>query len=346
MLREAETRVQKTVGILLEHAIKVFETHRLVIDQVNERLRTIDWESETERASLHELLKRLQGSLDQIATITITDADGAVRASSRVYPATPDVNFADRDWYQALKERNYERLFVSRSYTGRQSGQSVFNVADRVVSPDGTFRGAIAISVNRIYFEAFYAGIEPALDQNVVLVREDGTLLAREPSTDLVTIPSNGPLMQAISRGATNGYFEAASQIDGALRLFSFVKVNPYPVFVGFGVSKQAALMVWWRNLLTYGVIAALSSLALVAVSSLAIRQTNRERVANQRWGQAAAQLREEAAQRAGRGTVAPIAKDGGRRPSYRRRRARFQQSVDCGHRQLGFAAAADDRWR
>ncbi len=88
VVREAEARIGKTVRILHEHAIKVFETHRLVIDQVNERVRTIDWTSEADAASLHHMLKRLQESLDQVATITITDADGRMRASSRVYPAT------------------------------------------------------------------------------------------------------------------------------------------------------------------------------------------------------------------------------------------------------------------
>ena len=45
-LRDAEARVERTVGILHEHAVKVFETNRLVIDQVRERLRVVDWSNE------------------------------------------------------------------------------------------------------------------------------------------------------------------------------------------------------------------------------------------------------------------------------------------------------------
>ena len=298
VLREAETRVDKTVRILHEHAIKVFETHRLAMDQVNERLRTIDWTNEAERSSLHELLRNLQVNLHQIATITITDADGRMRASSRTYPATPDVSFADRDWYQALKERKFERLFVSRSYVGRQSGQSVFNVADRVVSPDGSFQGAIAISVDRSYFEGFYGSVEPELHHNVFLVREDGTYLARVPQTDQAVIPPDAPFMLAVQRGSNMGMFEAKSRIDSVERLLGYVKANPYPVFVAFGVSKQSVLAEWRGHLFIYGVIALLSSLALLGVSGLAIREANRERLASRRWQEAAAQVRAETAQR------------------------------------------------
>ena len=298
VLREAATRVDKTVRILHEHSIKVFETHRLVVDQVNERLRTIDWTNEAEQSSLHELLRRLQESLDQVATITITDADGRMRASSRTYPANPSVSFADRDWFQALKERKTERLFVSRSYTGRQSGQSVFNVADRVFSADGTFQGAIAISVDRAYFESFYSNVEPGIGHSVFLVRTDGTYLARVPQTDENAIPPDAPLMQAVQRARNSGMFEAASRTDGVERIVGYVRVSPYPVFVGFGVSKQSVLAEWRSHLLAYGVIALLSSLALLGVSGLAIREASRERLASQRWQEAAAQARAEVAQR------------------------------------------------
>ena len=92
--------------------------------------------------------------------------------------------------------------------------------------------------------------------------------------------------------------FDAKSVVDGIERIVSYRKVGPYPVYVGFGINKAAALAPWWSNIFGYGLVAALSSLALLAVSGLAIRQTHRERIATGRWQEAAAEARREAAER------------------------------------------------
>ena len=55
-LEDAEARVERTIGILHEHAIKVFETHRLVIQQVRGCIRFVDWTREEDRADLYRLL--------------------------------------------------------------------------------------------------------------------------------------------------------------------------------------------------------------------------------------------------------------------------------------------------
>jgi hypothetical protein len=192
-LNDARVRVDRTIAVLHEHALKVFETHRLVIDQTLERLRTSDWDKAGSDAGLFAMLKRLQDSLDQVATITITDAQGNMRASSRVFPATQAVNFADRDWFKATQAGPPDLLFIGQATIGRQSGQAVFNVAHRITGPDGEFRGAVAVSVDRLYFEKLYQALEPDVDHNVTLIRADGAILARDPPTPLMMLPPESP---------------------------------------------------------------------------------------------------------------------------------------------------------
>ena len=95
-VRAAEAQVERTVRILEEHALKVFESHRLVIDEVNLRLRFMDRSREADLADLHQMLVRLQNELDQVSTITVMDAKGRMIASGRTYPADPAITFADR----------------------------------------------------------------------------------------------------------------------------------------------------------------------------------------------------------------------------------------------------------
>ncbi|MDR7038013.1 two-component system NtrC family sensor kinase [Methylobacterium sp. BE186] len=297
VLREADGRVERTLRVLHEHAIKVFETQKLIIDRVNGRLRFIDWSREEDRLDLHRFLADLQKSYDQVATVTITDAQGRLRASSRAHPADTSIDFTDRDWFQALTGADERDLFVSRSYLGRQSRQPIFNVARRVQSPDGTFQGAIALSVDRSYFETFYREVDPDLEHNVVLIRADGEILAREPKTDLTALPPNAPMMQAITRGDA-GPYRAVSAVDRVPRIFALRRVEPYPVYIGFGLSEAGILEVWWRHVTGYAVVAALAAGCLLGLSLLALRQMRQEKLASRRWRAAADALTAEAAER------------------------------------------------
>jgi signal transduction histidine kinase/ActR/RegA family two-component response regulator len=298
IMRESEARVERTVHLLEEHALKVFETQRLVIQQVDVQLRFMDWSRDKDRADLHALMEHLQADLEQVATITVTDAEGRMRASGRVYPADPSVSFVDRDWFQAVKAAPSVLPFVSRSYMGRQSGQVIFNLASRVpTGPDGAFAGAIALSADRAYFEQFYREIEPALNHSVILVRDDGYILASEPTIGRDRLPDDSALRGQI-RSATEGAYTMRSQLDGVERIFAFRKIGPYPVYVRFGLSKHAALAPWRDTLINYGLVAGLASLALFGVSGLAVKQTGRERIARKRWEEAAAALQKEAGER------------------------------------------------
>ncbi|AWN41841.1 hybrid sensor histidine kinase/response regulator [Methylobacterium durans] len=297
VLREADGRVERTLRVLHEHAIKVFETQKLIIDRINGRLRFIDWSSEEDRLDLHRFLADLQKSYEQVATLTIVDAEGRLRASSRSHPADASVSYVDRDWFQALRATDQSEIHVSRSVIGRQSGQPVFNVSRRVYSPDGSFQGAIALSVDRSYFETFYREVDPDLAHNVVLVRSDGEILAREPTTGLMTLPPSAPMMQAIGRG-DDGPYRAVSAVDRVTRIFSYRRVAPYPVYIGFGVSEAGVLEAWKAHMIGYTLVAALAAAGLFGVSLLALRQMRRQDLATRRWREAADALTAEATER------------------------------------------------
>ena len=298
-LREAESRVERTVRILDEHALKVFESQRLVIDEVNLRLRFMDFSREADRVDLHQMLGRLQDDLDQVSTITVIDADGRMLASGRTYPADPKITFTDRDYFRVLKRSDAPLPVVSSSYYGRQSKQVIFNLAGRLGAPGGAFKGVVAVSADRSYFEAFYKSIEPALDHRVLLVRADGAILASEPATPLMQLPPDSILRDQMRKSdKIEGAYSRRSGLDGVERIFAYRKIGPYPVYVRFGISRAAALAPWRSALIVYGIVAVLASLALLVAALLALGQTERERMARRKWQETAAALQAEAAQR------------------------------------------------
>jgi two-component system NtrC family sensor kinase len=296
--RAAELRVERTTRILHEHALKVFETHQLMIDQINERLLTLNWSNAKDVESLHQQLAHLQALLPQIAAIIITDPDGNLRADSLHYPVDPTINFADRDYFKVLKANDQPLPYISRATIGRQTGDPVFNMAARAKGPiDNRFYGVVSVSINQGYFSDFYRGTEREYAHLVILAREDGSVLASEPAVPMRVLPSNAMFRLALA-SRSNGFQLHPAMVDGTRRIFGYEKVGAYPVVIGFGVSWQSAMLPWWRNMWGYGLVAGLSSLALLAVSGFAIRRIALEGRATVRWRRSAALLEAEMAQR------------------------------------------------
>jgi two-component system NtrC family sensor kinase len=298
VVREAEARVERTTRILHEHALKVFQTHQLMITDINERLRALDWSNPAEVEDLHRFLRRLQADSNQVATISIIDAAGRPRASSRAYPVDPAIDLVDADTFNALKEREQPLPFVSRSMVGRESGELVFNIAQRTGGRDpDAFNGVIAISVRRAYFEAFYREIDREYEHLVILTRDDGEVIANEPRNEMVRLAPNGRFRQALER-PSDSLVMTPALVDGTKRIFGYQRIGAFPVVIGFGVSWVSALAPWWRNILGYGLVALLSSLSLLFASAIAMRHSILEGKATRRWRDTAALLQGEMAER------------------------------------------------
>ena len=298
-LADARSQVERTTRILQEHASKVLDTQHLVVEQIRDYLRANDGSRGDNLLGLHQLLARLQAETEQVTTIAVTDAAGGMRASARVYPADPKMGFADREWFQAIKNGDSRTTYVSKPIIGRQTGRRVFMVT--VQAPrdrSGRFDGAISASIDQGYFQAFYRDIEPVADHSITLAREDGAILAREPPTEQTDLGTSPDMVRSMQTGSSGSY-TAVSPIDGIERIYAYRKIAGYPIYVRFGVSTRAALAPWHGTLVTYGAAAALASFALVAASALALRQTARAAAARRRGAAPAADLQCEIAERA-----------------------------------------------
>src|ERR687883_1914357 len=74
----AEDNVRRTIDIMYEHALKVFETHELVIGQVERRIRGMSWDEIGRSDALRQELRRLDAELPQIASVWVIDPTGRV----------------------------------------------------------------------------------------------------------------------------------------------------------------------------------------------------------------------------------------------------------------------------
>jgi hypothetical protein len=178
---EARDRLQRNLGTVYEHALKVLETVELAARYLDEMLNDAsDPDLRANEAHFHLRLKSLTDVLPQFADIWIVDADGHPVVAGTVFPIPRELDLSDRDYFRAHKNSDSAGLYIGSVVTARATnarGQPrFFSLSRRRVGVDGKFGGVTVISISPDYFRDYYS----TLTQPVVaaLVRGDGTVLA------------------------------------------------------------------------------------------------------------------------------------------------------------------------
>src|SRR5579884_1811232 len=103
-VEEARAQLDRTLDAVHEHAAKVFETHELVFNQVDQILDGMsDADIRTHENDIHKRLGTLDTKLDQIDEIFVLSRDGHALASGQIYPVPPTSNYSDRDYFKVLQ---------------------------------------------------------------------------------------------------------------------------------------------------------------------------------------------------------------------------------------------------
>jgi len=277
---EARLRLDRSVRVGLEHAARVIETNQVITRQILEATGNDDDARIRQRErELHAQLKRVSSGVAQIQSIWIWDASGRPLVSNRFYPAPDNLSVWDREYFQ-YHRKNQSEWFFSERLISRVTGEPFFDVTHRRERRDGTFAGAVSVSMYPSHFAEFYAGLarsEPGLA--LVLFRTDGAIIARwpMPPNAVTRLPPSSPMMQAIAAGAQKGEVDLVSSVDGQERLVSFRRLGEYPIYIAGGLERRAVLANWYREV---GLLAAFgfpTSLGLAYVSYVALRRVRRE---------------------------------------------------------------------
>lgn len=274
VLREGEGTVLRTVAVMDEHARKVFDTVDLALGRVDDRVRGLS-EQEIESGSTNAFLALLKAPLKQAVSIWVTNAEGRVLAGSQDWVRS--VGLAGRDFFDVHKSGEIG-THISRAFVGRATNTSSFAVSRARSGVDNKFAGTIHVAVSPDYFESFFREAAPPGEHSALLFRSDGAVLADDP----VRLPPpnlalSSAFMQAIEASPAGGVFRGDSPLDGVKRFYAYRRVQPYSVYVAFGLSNDAMAQRWYTNLELYGAVAAAASLFLLFLSLLALRRVRAE---------------------------------------------------------------------
>src|SRR3954469_19917290 len=234
----ADREIERSLDVVNEHALKVFETIDRSLSEIAEIIRGIpDAGIISREETLHQRLKPLADSPPQAKSAWGFDAKGRALVNSLVVPA-PDIDFSDRDYFKAHAAGEVG-TYIGDALKPRPpyQGAPFFGFSRRRQNEDGSFAGVIQASVLPEYFENFYARIGREPGSFFALGRTNGAVLARFPTVDHeLRLDRNGPVGQKIAANPRAGLITIVSPTDGIERRIGYQRLAEYPLYISAGL--------------------------------------------------------------------------------------------------------------
>lgn len=197
---------------------------------------------EFEVAARNALAAFPEGAILQIA---MADQNGQLIYSSLAQgsnPGSAPLSIKDREHFQVHAEGRAKGLFISQPVLGRVSQKWSIQLS-RAIRHEGRFAGVVVISISPAYISGFFRKVFSAPEDVVMLLRDDGSYLARSRMEVEVmgkSVPKDREFL--IDPSKSHGAYEVKAPVDGALRYYAWSRVSELPVVVSVGLDRQSAL--------------------------------------------------------------------------------------------------------
>ena len=284
--REVNAQTSQTAmrmaQILREHGLKVFESHELTLDAVDDRIGGLDSPAIGASEDIHWFLVRLAQRHEQVTEIAILSAEGKVLSTSRTFPA-PAADHSDREHFRVLREE-HRGTFIAPPGAMRPNGMRLINISRRRTMADSSFNGVIVVALSLDRFSALYRSITSAAENSVTMARTDGAVLVREPptTTGAWRLSSSSGFVRTIRSGGA--LYRTVAELDGIERIHAIEQVGQYPVHVSYGLSLAGMYRKWQGDLIIFAMFAVGAAAALCAITWLALRRARVQQRVIEQW--------------------------------------------------------------
>ena len=222
--------------------------------------------------------------------LAVADVNGNIVASTLPTSQRGEpTSIADREHFRVQIEGADPGLFISKPVLGRVSGRWSIQLSRRLHDRDGKLIGVIVLSLDPAYLQDRFASLDVGPRGVVVLYREDGSVLARNPALlDMYERSAHWDPSQAAisdkltkagvySTGAFSGRIR--SPLDGVERIGSLRRVAGLPLVVGIGLSVEEVLAPVRRTRRLALWLGSLVTLVLILLAGLLIAELNRRQL-------------------------------------------------------------------
>src|SRR3979411_322030 len=129
---------------------------------------------------LDDVLVNRTAGVRQLRIITIVDAQGFQRHRSRG-STPPNLNVSDRSYFIAQRNGTADGLFMSEPLITRTENRAGIVLSRRLEDDNREFAGVVPAIVGLEDLERFYGSVTLGKGSAIQLLRDDGTLLVRNP---------------------------------------------------------------------------------------------------------------------------------------------------------------------
>ena len=221
---------------------------------------------------LDSVLAARTAGVRQVSLVTIVDADGIQHYRSLgSSPAHLDVS--DRPYFIAQRDNANIGLFMSEPILTRSTGRNAVVLSRRLEDAQGGFAGIVTAIVDLDDLQRFYSAINLGTGTATYLLREDGTLLLRNPPASsgvgekfpaLAAVAGSVPVAGSARAG------RITNPIDGMGDFIAVAGVRDTPLKVAVVRDYRTALQPWRAQSVSIAVrtlgLSVLGALTIVAV--------------------------------------------------------------------------------
>jgi PAS domain S-box-containing protein len=208
-VRATDREIGNVASALAEQTAWTWRAVYLLLDD------TARWYSSDSRQippeRLDEVLATRTAGMPQIRLITIVDAQGIQRHRSHG-SSPPNLDVSDRQYFIAQRDGTARGFFMSDPMVTRSENRAAVVLSRRLEDDTGKFAGVVTAIIDLEDLEHFYGAVKLGQANAIHLLRDDGRLLARDPSVPLLLGRSFPEL--------------AAVPVDPATRLLSPIDRN------------------------------------------------------------------------------------------------------------------------
>jgi diguanylate cyclase (GGDEF)-like protein len=176
---------------------------------------------------------------------SITGPNGIVRSSS-LGPIQSTVDISDRENFRVHVDSTADELYISKPSFGMLSGKPSIQLTRRLRTPDGSFDGTVAASLDISELERFYNSIDIGRAGIISLVGLDGIIRARSGRDPVASgfigqsVADRG-LFALIPQNPTGAYWNSlnALKFERLRRLISYRVIEGLPLIAVVGLAES-----------------------------------------------------------------------------------------------------------
>jgi diguanylate cyclase (GGDEF)-like protein len=279
---DARTRAQRE-GENIVQAIEAdvarnIEVYDLSLQGLRESLASVAVAQAAQEVQRLALFDRA-ASAKYMGSLLALNAIGDIIVDSKSTTPRP-INLADRDYFQVHAQRSDIGLYISRPFISRVShSEPSIGLSRRLPDKDGVFAGIVVGAMRLSYLRDLFSRLNVGQRGLITLVRSDGTILMRQPSTDgaydIGGSFKDTPIFHRIL-GERSGSFSGRSTISGVDRLLTFTQIGELPLFVAVSQAVDDIYAEWWRRAIAIGSVTLMLAVTIIVLATM-FRRAQRE---------------------------------------------------------------------